>query len=122
MKNDILVVSIIASIVILLGMLGYFMIRDTMDSRQQDDVITVVVNNQGYQPSLIQVAAGKPLKLRIIRENEEACKTSIEFPQYNAAYPFMLDIPINISFPPLSSGTVDFDCQGNGKHGRIIVI
>ncbi|VVC76905.1 hypothetical protein AQUSIP_22320 [Aquicella siphonis] len=122
MKSDVLVVNILASIVILLGMTAYFMFKNTGESRRADDSVTIMVNERGYQPSLIQVAAGKPLKLRVIRENAEACKTSIEFPQFNAAYPFMLDIPINISFPPLARGTVDFDCQGSGKHGRIIII
>jgi|GEM_PF-6424695 Cu+-exporting ATPase len=119
MKNDTLAVYIIAAIVIVAGMFFYY---SRMQPHISDSTINIVVSRSGYQPAMIQVPAGKPVNLHIVRENNEACKTSIDFLQLNSAYPFMLDIPINVTLPPLEPGTVDFVCEGSNLHGRIVVV
>lgn len=122
MKNDVIITNSIASILILLGTLCYFALKPNYEIRSSDGPINIVVNNHGYQPAMIQIPAGKQVKLHITRENMEACKTGVEFPQLNAAFPFMLDIPINVTLPPQAPGMVDFNCQGGSARGRIVIV
>lgn len=120
MKNDILFINISASVLILCGALSYALF--VANRHEEPQPIRVMVGANGYQPALIQVPAGKEVRLHIERVTATACQTSIEFPQLNAAYPFMLDIPINITLPPQAPGEIDFACAGGGARGRILVV
>jgi plastocyanin domain-containing protein len=122
MKNDVHIVNIMASVLIVLVMGAYFTLKANQNNSDSAMPINIVLNSNGYQPALIQVASGQEVKLRVVRTNVEACKTSIEFPQFNTAYPFMLDIPVNITLPPQPPGIIDFACQGGPAHGRIVVV
>lgn len=121
MKNDFFIINIFASILILFIAICYYALQPS-DLPPSNAPIHIVVNNHGYQPAMIQVAAGKEIKLQIMRDNLETCKAGIEFPQLNAAFPFMLDIPIEVTFPPQSPGMVDFNCRGGNERGRIVIV
>lgn len=122
MENNVHIVNVIASVMIILVMATYFTLKTQQNTSNSSMPINIVLNANGYQPALIQVASGHEVKLRVVRTDAEACKTSIEFPQFNAAYPFMLDIPVNITLPPQPPGIIDFACQGGQAHGRIVVV
>lgn len=122
MKNDVLIANITVSIIILLGVLCYFALQPNSELSHANEPINIVLSNHGYQPGIIQVHAGKEVKLHIVRENTEVCKTAVEFPQMNTAYPFMLDIPINVVLPPQAPGEIDFNCRGGSAHGKIVIV
>jgi plastocyanin domain-containing protein len=120
-KNDFLFITISTSIIILLIATCYYALQPS-GLPSPNAPIHIMVSNQGYQPAMIQVSAGKEVKLQIVRQNAEICKTGIEFPQLNRAFPFMLDIPINVSFAPQTPGMVDFNCRDGSARGRIVIV
>lgn len=120
-KNDELLLNVVVSLLIILGAMCFFFLKEYQPSSHLNKPINIILNNLGYQPALIQIPAGKEVKLHIVRIGD-ACNTSVEFPKLNITYPFMLDIPVNVTLPPQAPGIIDFNCQGGGARGRIVVV
>ncbi|MBW4641930.1 MAG: cupredoxin domain-containing protein [Goleter apudmare HA4340-LM2] len=82
--------------------------------------ITVTVDG-GYDPSLIVVQAGKPVRLKFERKDPSSCLEQVVIPDFHIA----ADLPLNqvtpVEFTPQQPGEYTFTCGMNMFRGAIAV-
>ncbi len=122
MKNDILIINFAAAILLIGATMTYFAIGPNAATTESKKLITITIENHAYQPALIEIPSGKAATLHFVRQDTSVCKTSIQFPQFNTSYSFVMNKPIDIDLPPFKPGSIDFNCPDSELHGRIIVV
>lgn len=118
--NKNLIVNTIAAVLIVLVFCWVFSTHSTRKVPGVDVPIMIIVKDGIYQPSLIQVPAGKPVLLQFLREDNGACSATVVFPQLNLSYSLPLDQKFTITLQPHEKGEIDFTCQMGMYRGKII--
>ena len=89
---------------------------------KSDKPITILVKEGVYQPSRIQIASGKSIKLRFIREDATPCAEAVVFPQLTISHSLPLHQPIEFTIPPQPKGELDFTCQMAMYRGKSVIV
>ena len=87
----------------------------------EGSAIDILVKDGIYQPSSIQVPAGKPITLRFLREDKSACSEYVLFSSINLSYQLPINKPFVITLPPQPAGEIEFTCQMKMYRGKLIV-
>jgi plastocyanin domain-containing protein len=82
--------------------------------------IDILVKDGTYQPAVIEVPAGWPLRLRFIRHDATPCAEKVLFGSLNITADLPLGKPQTVSISPLPPGTYEFTCQMGMYRGRLI--
>jgi plastocyanin domain-containing protein len=82
--------------------------------------ITVTVDG-GYEPSLVIVNAGQPVRLNFLRRDPHSCLESIRLPDFHIAKDLPLNQITSVEFTPQKPGTYNFTCGMNMLRGVIEV-
>jgi plastocyanin domain-containing protein len=118
MKKNIFVFTFAGLIIFLL--IG-FSVQNKMNLKPEE-VITILVKNDGYHPSLVQIPVGKNVKLKFIREDESACSSAVYFPEiFTSGYVLFMNKPVEVNIPPQNASEINFMCQSGAYRGKIIV-
>jgi Cu+-exporting ATPase len=81
-----------------------------------DGRIEIHATKQGYEPSKIEVEAGKPVTLVFVREIEKTCMTGVVFPDLGIEKDLPVGEKVEIELTPEAGGTIAFQCpMGMGK-------
>jgi plastocyanin domain-containing protein len=121
MNTDFLIVNAIA--VVLLAFVYWWFFGSNPEAFWSDDkLITVLVKDGTYQPSVIQIPAGHPMKIVFIRKDPTMCAETVFFPELKISYQLPIDQPVEITIPPQSQGQLNFTCQMGMYRGKIIVV
>lgn len=83
--------------------------------------ITVTVDG-GYEPSLLVVNAGKPVRLNFLRRDTNTCLEEIRLPDFHIAKNLPLNEITPIEFTPEKPGSYNFTCGMNMFRGVIEVL
>ena len=81
----------------------------------------VVINEQGYSRTSINLRRGVPTRITFLRQTDETCATEIVIPDYGIRRTLPLNVAIAVSFTPKKSGEVGFTCGMNMHRGKLIV-
>ena len=80
--------------------------------------VTVTVDG-GYEPSLIMVQAGQPVRLNFDRKDPSSCLEEVRFPDFRIAQLLTLNQITPIEFTPKKPGRYEFACGMNMFRGVV---
>lgn len=81
----------------------------------------VLINDQGYSRTSINLRRGVPMRITFLRQTEETCATEVVIADYGIRRSLPLNVPVAVSFTPKRSGEVTFTCGMNMMRGKLIV-
>ncbi len=80
--------------------------------------VTVTVDG-GYEPNLIVVQAGQPVRLNFDRKDPSSCLEEVRFPDFHIAQQLTLNHVTPIEFTPEKPGKYEFHCGMNMFRGVV---
>jgi plastocyanin domain-containing protein len=83
--------------------------------------VTVTVDG-GYDPSLIVVQAGQPVRLNFYRKDPSSCLEEVRFPDFRIAQALPVNQTTAIEFTPTQPGRYEFACGMNMFRGTVEVV
>ncbi len=75
----------------------------------------------GYEPAVIQVRAGRPVRLVFRREETEGCSDTVLLPEWGIAQSLPAGVETAVEFMPAETGTFEFTCGMHMLRGRVVV-
>ena len=75
----------------------------------------------GYDPDVIVVKAGKPVKLHFTREEEASCSETVVFPDFAKSLKLPPFQTVTLELLPEEPGEYDFHCPMNMLRGKLVV-
>lgn len=99
--------------------------QSTMDSpqgsREGVQSVTVVLNENGYQPASFKLRKGVPVRVTFLRKVEVTCGTEIVLEEYNIKRELPLNQPVVVEFTPSRTGEFKFACGMGMLRGKVLV-
>ncbi len=89
----------------------------TSESGSQEISVTV---KGGYDPSVIRVQAGKPIRLRLNRQETSSCSEEIVFPDFGIRKFLPAFEETVLDLGPQKPGSYDFMCGMSMLHGKLV--
>ena len=83
-------------------------------------VVDVTVKG-GYQPSAIEVKAGRPLRLNFTRREASMCGEEVVLPEFGRRAHLPENRTVGIEVTPERPGEYEFTCGMNMYKGKLIV-
>jgi len=80
-----------------------------------------VTVRDGYDPSVIEVEAGRPVRLLFRREEVASCSDVVLLPEWGIVQRLLAREETVVEFTPREPGTYAFTCGMNMMRGRIVV-
>ncbi len=75
----------------------------------------------GYDPDVIVVERGRPLRLHFNRQETAACSEMVVFPDFGVSRQLPAGEVVTIELDPEEAGEYDFACQMGMLRGKLIV-
>lgn len=75
----------------------------------------------GYDPDVVVVKAGKPLRLHFNRQESASCSEMVIFDKINRSAKLPEGETVTIEFTPQEAGEIPFQCQMGMLRGKVIV-
>jgi plastocyanin domain-containing protein len=75
----------------------------------------------GYEPDVIVVKRGKPVRLLFHRQESSLCSEMVVFDKINRSAKLPEGGTVAIEFVPQETGEIPFQCQMGMLHGKLIV-
>ena len=83
--------------------------------------VTLTVTDQGFEPEVVTVAAGKPVTLVVTRTTSKTCATELVMPAHGINQPLPLGQAVEITFTPEKPGELTYACAMDMYKGKVIV-
>ena len=77
--------------------------------------------NEGYQPPLVRVDAGRPIRLLFCREETAPCSERVVFPDYGLSFGLPPFREVAVDLPASLPGAHRFCCGMDMLHGSLII-
>jgi len=100
------------------GLALRFFHLDTVSKKSQAEI---KIQRAQYFPSTLRVEEGRPIKLKIFRQENNPCSNEIVFPQIGLRKVLKPFEETEIEIPPLKAGVYQFTCQMGMMSGTLIV-
>lgn len=75
----------------------------------------------GYDPDVIVVKAGRPVRLHFNRQESASCSEMVVFDKINRSAKLPEGETVTIEFTPQESGEIPFQCQMGMLRGKVVV-
>jgi plastocyanin domain-containing protein len=82
----------------------------------------VTVTEKGFEPDLIQVAAGEQVTLRFTRKAERTCADAVQIEGDPVKHALPLNAPVDVKVTAPKSGQLAFACPMNMYKGSVVVV
>ena len=113
-----LIAAALATIVIVnYYFLGPRRARQATKAPVQEATITV---DGGYTPSVIEVDAGRPVRLTFDRRESNPCSDEVVFGSLGIRRPLPAFARTTIEFTPAGPGRIEFTCGMGMLHGAVV--
>jgi hypothetical protein len=96
--------------------------KDAKEAAKQPRTIEMKVTGNGYEPELINVKKGEPLKLVITRVVEDTCATDLLIDEHNVKVDLPLNKPVEVAFTPSKSGQLKYGCSMGKMISGVILV
>ncbi len=73
-------------------------------------IVNLTVTEKGFQPSTIDVGAGKAVTLKITRKTDDTCATQINIPSKKIKKELPLNKEVSVELGKLDKGEIRFAC------------
>ncbi len=114
---------IVLGVGLIAGELWYFLgpRRTQPQPRSQSDVQDVrIVVRGGFDPDVVLVEAGRPVRLHFHREETAECSEQVVFDTLGFVYPLPPFQTTVVEFTPPEPGDYPFRCGKSVMHGRVV--
>lgn len=74
----------------------------------------------GYDPDLIVVESGRPLKIHFNRQETAACSEMVVFPDFGVSRELPTGEVVTVEIEPQRPGEYDFMCQMGMLRGKVV--
>ncbi|CAN5906310.1 hypothetical protein BH11GEM2_BH11GEM2_18020 [soil metagenome] len=74
----------------------------------------------GYEPAIVRVAAGKPVRLIFDRQETSSCSEEVVFPSFGVRKFLPAFQTTTLEVTPPSVGTYEFTCGMGMLHGKLV--
>jgi plastocyanin domain-containing protein len=85
------------------------------------NTVTLSVTDNGFEPALATVEAGKPVTLIVTRKTDQTCATALIFDDDKIKHELPLNQAVTITFTPTKPGEMRYACPMNMIEGKIVV-
>lgn len=82
--------------------------------------IDVTVENGVYTPSVIEVPAGRPVRLRFVRKDPSPCAEEVRFDDFGVSAELPFGKPREVTLTPPVPGNYAFTCQMRMYRGTLV--
>jgi len=86
-----------------------------------DNRVSIEVNEEGFQPAVVNVKAGQPVTLVVTRKTDRTCATELVMKEHSINQPLPLNQPVEITFTPAASGDLQYACAMDMYKGTVHV-
>jgi len=83
--------------------------------------IAISVTENGFEPKVVAVPAGKPVTLVVTRHTDETCVRDFVMAERNISRPLPLERPVEITFTPEKPGDLTYACAMDMFRGTVRV-
>lgn len=124
MNTTTIIINIIG-VALIIGIVWYFWLwkREAVAARTGAgglQVIDVTVKG-GYQPALITVKAGRPVRLNFTRREASTCGEEVILPDFGKRAHLPQNVTVSVEIAPPDAGEYEFTCGMNMYRGKLIV-
>ena len=81
----------------------------------------MVLVKGGYNPDVIVVERGKPVRLNFVRQESASCSEMVLLPAFNKSAKLPEGDTVAVEFLPKDPGEYEFQCQMGMLRGKLIV-
>jgi len=82
--------------------------------------IRITVDAEGYHPTSVTAAAGKPARLVFTRTSDEGCGQQLVFPQLDIRKDLPLNQPVSVDVTMPATGSIAFACGMDMYRGSVV--
>jgi plastocyanin domain-containing protein len=75
----------------------------------------------GYEPAVVEVRAGRPVRLTFRREEVEGCSDTVLLPEWGIVERLPAHQDVAIEFTPTAPGEYEFTCGMHMLRGKVVV-
>jgi plastocyanin domain-containing protein len=75
----------------------------------------------GYDPDVIVVRRGKPVRINFIRQESSMCSEMVVFDKINQSAKLPEGETVTVEFTPGETGEIPFQCQMGMLRGKVVV-
>ena len=75
----------------------------------------------GYDPDVIVVTKGKPVRLQFTREESSMCSEMVVFDKIGKSAKLPEGETVSVEFTPAEAGEIPFQCQMGMLRGKVVV-
>lgn len=93
----------------------------TQTGNPKTQVVSVVLNEKGYQPDSLRLRKDVPARLTFTRKVEGGCGTEVLIADYGIRRELPFNQPVTIEFTPNTTGEFKFACGMDMLKGKLIV-
>jgi plastocyanin domain-containing protein len=91
-------------------------------ARPAPAVKEIAVTSKGFEPSRVEVPAGKPVILRFTRKVDETCADAVDIQGDDVTHDLPLDKPVDVKVTAPPSGQLAFACPMRMYRGTIVAV
>ena len=84
-------------------------------------VVELTVTSKGFEPSVVTVKAGRPVKIVVTRKTERTCATEIVMKDFGVNQPLPYEKSVTVVVSPKGPGQYRFACGMNMIAGTLNV-
>jgi plastocyanin domain-containing protein len=84
--------------------------------------VAISVTENGFEPAVVTVPAGKPVTLVVTRKTDRTCARDFVMAAKGIAQPLPLDEPVEIQLGPENSGDLGYACGMDMFRGTVRVV
>src|SRR5262245_59761224 len=95
--------------------------KATATAPAPSDAIAITLTEHGFQPEVVTLTAGQPVKLVVTRVTERTCATEFVMKEHHINKPLPLNTPVEISFTPSKAGELRYACAMDMISGKVVV-
>lgn len=119
------VAVLIFTVLAVAGVVWYFFLSDkplAVASADASGVQHVKIRVQGgYDPSTVEVVAGRPVKIDFYRDETDSCSETVVISDFGISQKLQPFHTTSVEFTPDEPGKFPFHCGMNMLHGSIVV-
>jgi len=110
----------LAGLLLAVLVVWWFWVAKPKPRRAEAGPVAITMADGAFDPAVVEVAAGRPVTLRITRRDPAPHAAQVLFPDLDRAFDLPLEEPRSISLPSLEAGTYEFTCQMRLYVGRLV--
>jgi plastocyanin domain-containing protein len=74
-------------------------------------IVQISITDRGFEPAMVSLMKGEPVKLVFTRKAERTCATSVEFDEPKVKKELPLNQPVEVVLTPSKSGDLTYGCS-----------